>query len=77
MKAKKLRALLRKQLGYYKKPGSKGNGSHQRLVSDLGHSPITFAFHDTATISPRTVRAILVEQVGLTLEEAMEVVDNA
>jgi hypothetical protein len=38
---------------------------------------VTFSFHDGATVPPRSVRAILVQQVGLTLEEAEEVVKYA
>jgi hypothetical protein len=35
---------------------------------------VTFAFHDRATLPPGVVRDILVRQVGLTVDEALEVV---
>jgi len=49
------------------------SGSHRRLVAD-GRPDLTFAFHDRATLAPGVVRDILVRQVGLTLDEALEVV---
>lgn len=77
MKAKKMRSLLRKELGYRKKEGTKGNGSHQKLVSSQGHKDILFAFHDKDTIPPHVVRRILVEQAGLSPERAKEVAQRA
>jgi predicted RNA binding protein YcfA (HicA-like mRNA interferase family) len=50
-------------------------GSHRRLVAD-GRPAITFAFHDKATVSPRTVGVILVQQVGLSPDEAKEVLKD-
>jgi hypothetical protein len=35
---------------------------------------MTFAFHDRATISPGGVRKVLVEEVGLTEDEARKLV---
>ncbi|MEU8328240.1 MULTISPECIES: type II toxin-antitoxin system HicA family toxin [unclassified Micromonospora] len=52
------------------------SGSHRRLVAN-GRPPITFAFHDKSTVSPRAVGVILVQQVGLTPEEAREVLKSA
>jgi hypothetical protein len=34
------------------------------------HPPFTFSFHDGAAVSPRLVRRILVEDVGLAEAEA-------
>lgn len=65
--------LLQGQLGY---KVARQSGSHRRLVSD-GRPPLTFAFHDGDTVSPRLVRVILVQQVGLSVEEAREVLKNA
>jgi predicted RNA binding protein YcfA (HicA-like mRNA interferase family) len=39
-------------------------GSHRRLES-RSHPPLTFSFHDNATIPGGQVRTILVKQVGL------------
>lgn len=71
MKAKKFRALLR-SLGYRK---LRGQGSHEVLHAD-GRPQIVYAFHSGATIPGGLVRNILVKQVGLTLDEAKEVVEN-
>jgi predicted RNA binding protein YcfA (HicA-like mRNA interferase family) len=49
------------------------SGSHRRLVA-AGRPDVTFAFHDRASLSPGVVRSILVRQVGLTVDEALEVV---
>jgi predicted RNA binding protein YcfA (HicA-like mRNA interferase family) len=67
MKAKRLLALLeRKPLGYRV---ARRAGSHRRLESP-GRPPLTFAFHDNATIPSGLVRKILVRDVGLAEDEA-------
>lgn len=48
-------------------------GSHRRLVAE-GRPPLTFAFHDSESLSPGVVRDILVKQVGLSRDEALKVV---
>jgi predicted RNA binding protein YcfA (HicA-like mRNA interferase family) len=63
-----LRVLSR--LGYREERRA---GSHRRLVC-AGRRDLTFAFHDRASLPPGVVRSILVRQVGLTAEEALEVV---
>lgn len=73
LKARALLRLLMNELGYQIERQS---GSHRRLVAD-GRPSITFAFHDKSTVSPRTVGVILVQQVGLTPEEAREVLKSA
>ena len=65
-----LRVLSR--LGYREERRS---GSHRRLRAD-GLPDLTFAFHDRATLAPGVVRSILVRQVGLSVDEALEVVRN-
>jgi predicted RNA binding protein YcfA (HicA-like mRNA interferase family) len=65
--------LLKSQLGY---EVVRQEGSHCVLRAK-GRPQIVFAFHDGATVSPRVVRAILVQQAGLTLAEAEEVVKHA
>ncbi|MDQ3725473.1 MAG: type II toxin-antitoxin system HicA family toxin [Actinomycetota bacterium] len=44
-------------------------GSHRRLRSP-DYPPVTFAFHDSVTIPPWTVRKILIGDVGLGEDEA-------
>lgn len=67
MKAKRLLAVLeRKPLGYRV---VRRSGSHRRLEAP-GRPPLTFAFHDKATIPAGLVRKILTEEVGLAEDEA-------
>jgi predicted RNA binding protein YcfA (HicA-like mRNA interferase family) len=44
-------------------------GSHRRLGAP-GRPPLTFAFHDNATIPSGLVRKILVRDIGLAEDEA-------
>jgi predicted RNA binding protein YcfA (HicA-like mRNA interferase family) len=52
-------------------------GSHRRLKSAAGCPPLTFAWHDGATIAPGLVRKVLVRQVGLSVQEALRCLRNA
>lgn len=74
MKARRLRTLLERELGY-KLVSSKG-GSHRKLASE-GRPQLTFAWHDGDEIGAAMVRTILVRQVGLSLDEAKELVRRA
>ncbi len=67
MKARRLLAVLERQpLGY---EVVRQSGSHRRMQSS-DHPPLTFAFHDGATIPAGLVRKILVRDIGLDEEEA-------
>jgi hypothetical protein len=44
------------------------------LVSDRGHRPITYAFHDRVTLPPGVVRDVPVNQVGMSEAAALELV---
>ncbi len=69
MKAKDLFALLqRRPLEYYVHAQQ---GSHRKMRSSAGFPQLTFAFHDSQTISPGLVRKILVNDVGLSLADAL------
>ena len=69
MKARELLAVLtREPLSY---EVARQRGSHRRLKA-LGRPPITFAFHDGATIPPGLVRKILCRDVGLGEDEALK-----
>ena len=46
-------------------------GSHRLLRSAGGYPPLTFAWHDRATIAPGVVRDVLVNDVGLSVQEAL------
>jgi predicted RNA binding protein YcfA (HicA-like mRNA interferase family) len=67
MKAKRLLAILeRKPLSYHV---SRQSGSHRRMEAP-GRPPLTFAFHDNATVPSGLVRKVLVRDVGLAEDEA-------
>ena len=67
MKARRLLAVLERQpLGYRI---VRQSGSHRRLESP-DFPPLTFAFHDKATIPAGLVRKILIRDVGLVEEQA-------
>ena len=67
MKAKRLLAILeREPLGYRV---VRQAGSHRRMEAP-GRPPLTFAFHDKATIPSGLVRKILTRDVGLAEDEA-------
>ena len=63
-----LKKILIKQLGYQR---ARQSGSHVRLEAD-GRPAITWAYHKGDTVPPGVLRDILVKQVGLTLDEAKE-----
>jgi predicted RNA binding protein YcfA (HicA-like mRNA interferase family) len=70
MKARQLLAVLaRPPLRY---SVARQVGSHRRLKSAAGYPPLTFAWHDGATIAPGLVRKMLVQQVGLSAQEALQ-----
>jgi predicted RNA binding protein YcfA (HicA-like mRNA interferase family) len=64
------RVLKRKPLQYQRHKG--GGGSHRKMVSRNGYPDLYLAFHDDKTLSPGLVRDILVEQVGLSEDEALK-----
>lgn len=67
MKAQRLLAVLERQpLGY---EVVRQSGSHRRMQSP-GRPPLTFAFHDGATVPSGLVRKILVKDIGLDEEQA-------
>jgi predicted RNA binding protein YcfA (HicA-like mRNA interferase family) len=67
MKARRLVAALeREPLGYRV---TRQSGSHRRMEAP-GRPPLTFAFHDNATIPPGLVRKILIKDIGLAEDEA-------
>lgn len=67
LKAKRLLAIWeRKPLGYRV---SRQSGPHRRMEAP-GRPPLTFAFHDNATVPSGLVRKVLVRDVGLAEDEA-------
>lgn len=69
IKAKKLLAVLeRRPLNYQV---VRQTGSHRWLRSPV-YPSLTFAFHDNVTVPPWTVRKILLRDVGLAEDEALE-----
>lgn len=73
LKARTLRRLLEREFGYVTE---RQDGSHRRMKAP-NKPDLTFAFHDSVSVPPRIVRVILVRHVGLTAEEAAEVVKRA
>lgn len=67
MKAKRLLAVLEREPLNYRV--SRQSGSHRRMEAP-GRPPLTFAFHDKATIPSGLVRKVLVRDVGLAEDEA-------
>jgi predicted RNA binding protein YcfA (HicA-like mRNA interferase family) len=70
LKARQMLAILQREPLAYEVV--RQNGSHRRLESRNGYPPLGFSFHDRATIPPGLVRKILVQDVGLTEDEATE-----
>lgn len=67
-----LRLVKRKPLSYKVVAESrKSGGGHRKLESPNGYPPLMFSFHDNADIKPRVVRKVLVNDIGLTEEEAL------
>jgi predicted RNA binding protein YcfA (HicA-like mRNA interferase family) len=71
MKARRLLAVLQRQPLSYRT--IRRAGSHRRMESPI-YPPLTFAFHDRATVPSRLVRKILTEDVGLAEDEARRLV---
>jgi predicted RNA binding protein YcfA (HicA-like mRNA interferase family) len=70
LKARKLLAVLkRRPLGY---AVTRQKGSHRRMESSTGYQPLTFSWHDSVTIPPSLVEKTLVDDVGLSRAEALE-----
>jgi len=67
MKANRLLAVLEREPLNYRV--SRQSGSHRRMEAP-GRPPLTFAFHDKATIPSGLVRKVLVRDVGLAEDEA-------
>ena len=72
VKARKLLSVLRRKPLQYRVTRVKG--SHKHLVSPNGYPPLTFSWHDGATIPPGLVEKTLVTDVGLERSEALELI---
>jgi predicted RNA binding protein YcfA (HicA-like mRNA interferase family) len=66
MKAKRLLAVLEREPLNYRV--SRQSGSHRRMKAP-GRPPLTFAFHDKATVPSGLVRKVLVRDIGLAEDE--------
>lgn len=67
IKAKRLLAVLEREPLNYRV--SRQSRSHRRMEAP-GRPPLTFAFHDSATVPSGLVRKVLVRDVGLAEDEA-------
>jgi predicted RNA binding protein YcfA (HicA-like mRNA interferase family) len=72
LKARQLLRILGR-LGY--RVTRRGGSSHRWLAAER-RPTLLFAYHDRATVPPGIVRDMLVQQVGLTVDEALKVVHN-
>lgn len=66
-----LRVLEREPLGY---KTVRQRGSHRTLESSNGYPKLGFSFHDSATIPGGMVRKILVKDVGLNEQDAINLI---
>lgn len=73
MKVKRFRRLLGRAFGYERVKG-RGKGSHTILRSNRGYPDLVDGFHDGVEIPPHRVKRILIDDVGLTNQQALEVV---
>ncbi len=69
VKAERLLAVLMREPLNYRIVRQRG--SHRRLVAP-GRPPLTFAWHDGATVAPGAVRKLLVRDVGLDERSALD-----
>jgi len=70
MKAQKLMSVLARRPLEYRV--DRQNGSHKWLKSPNGYNDLEFAFHDGQSIPPGLVRKVLVKDMGLSEEDAIE-----
>jgi predicted RNA binding protein YcfA (HicA-like mRNA interferase family) len=73
LRATRVVALLRRQPLAYRITDQ--TGSHRKLSSENGYPDIAFSFHDGRTLSPGEVRDIFMEDVHLTEDQALEILD--
>jgi hypothetical protein len=66
-----MKVLKRKPLCYRV---ASQTGSHRKLRSEAGYPDLDFAFHDGVEIGPVMVHRILVDRVGLSVDEAKELI---
>jgi predicted RNA binding protein YcfA (HicA-like mRNA interferase family) len=74
MRAPKLLAILRRAPLNYQIV--RQEGSHRRLESTSGYPPLGFSWHDGDTIPRGLVRKVLVKDVGLSVEEALTLIQG-
>lgn len=67
MKARRLLAVLEREPLNYRV--TRQSGSHRRMEAP-GRPPLTFAFHDKATVPSGLVRKVLIRDIGLGEDEA-------
>lgn len=67
--AELLRLLAREPLRY---EVVRRRGSHRTLVSRTGYRTILVSFHDRQEVQPYIVRKVLLHEVGLSEQEALD-----
>ncbi len=71
LKARKFLAILQREPLAYEIV--RQDGSHRKLESRNGFPPLGFAFHDRATVPPGLIRRYLEREIGLSRDEARDV----
>jgi len=69
LKAKKMLAILMRSPLHYQVFSCAG--AHRKLRSSQGYPDIGFSYHDSKTIPARAVKKILVQDIGLSVQEAL------
>jgi len=72
LKAKQLLKVLKRKPLCYSVVAQVG--SHRKLESKNGYPPIDFVFHDKVEVPPGLVRRMLCQRVGLTEQEAKDLI---
>lgn len=70
LKSQQLLAILKREPLKYEVV--RQNGSHRKLESLNGYPPLGFSYHDGVTVGPGAVKRILVDDVGLGRQEALD-----
>lgn len=70
LKAKQFLAVLKREPLKYTVVHQ--SGSHRKLESANGYPKIGLSYHDKATVPPGVVRKYLVQIIGLSEQEAMD-----
>lgn len=72
LRGRELRSVLEREPLAYETVRQRG--SHRKMESRNGYRDVRFSFHDGVTVPGRTVKKVLVSDVGLSEDEARDLV---